>query len=171
MCGWDPHEHSRGEVAGSLRGMADKSTQSIVINAGPKAIMDVIADFAAYPQWTGAVKEAEVIVAGVGDRAERVRFSLDAGLVKDEYVLEYVWSVDGLTVAWELVEGQIQKAQHGSYVLQPVGQATNVTYSLTVDLAIPMIGVIKRKAEKIIMDTALKELKRRVEAQPGRRDC
>jgi hypothetical protein len=39
-----------------------------------------------------------------------------------------------------------------------------VTYSLTVDLAIPMIGMIKRKAEKIIMDTALKELKRRVEA-------
>jgi hypothetical protein len=35
---------------------------------------------------------------------------------------------------------------------------------LTVDLAIPMIGMIKRKAEKVIMDTALKELKRRVEA-------
>jgi hypothetical protein len=79
-------------------------------------------------------------------------------------VLDYVWSLDGLTVAWELVEGQLQKAQHGSYVLQPVGAATNVTYSLTVDLAIPMIGMIKRKAEKVIMDTALKELKRRVEA-------
>ncbi|MGH3803332.1 MAG: cyclase, partial [Pseudonocardiaceae bacterium] len=32
------------------------------------------------------------------------------------------------------------------------------------DLAIPMIGMIKRKAERVIMDTALKELKRRVEA-------
>lgn len=37
------------------------------------------------------------------------------------------------------------------------------TYSLTVDIAIPMINTIKRKAEKIIMDTALEELKRRVE--------
>jgi hypothetical protein len=26
---------------------------------------------------------------------------LDAGLIKDEYVLDYVWSADGLTVAWE----------------------------------------------------------------------
>jgi hypothetical protein len=143
-----------GDVPGNLRRMSDHSTQSIVINADPQEIMDVIADFPAYPQWALAVKKA----------AERVRFSLDAGLVKDEYVLDYVWSFDGLTVAWELVEGQLQKAQHGSYVLQPVGAATNVTYSLTVDLAIPMIGMIKRKAEKVIMDTALKELKRRVEA-------
>ncbi|MGH3510985.1 MAG: SRPBCC family protein [Pseudonocardiaceae bacterium] len=144
--------------------MPDHSTQSIVINAVPQAIMDVIADFSAYPQWALAVKTAEVVILGADDRAERVRFSLDAGLVRDEYVLDYVWSLDGLTVAWELVEGQLQKAQHGSYVLQPVGAATNVTYSLTVDLAIPMLGMIKRKAERVIMDTALKELKRRVEA-------
>ena len=86
--------------------------------------MGVIADFSAYPQWALAVKKAEVVIPGADDRAERVRFSLDAGLVKDEYVLDYVWSLDGLTVAWELVEGQLQKAQHGSYVLQPVGTTT-----------------------------------------------
>ncbi|MGH3926510.1 MAG: cyclase, partial [Pseudonocardiaceae bacterium] len=84
--------------------------------------------------------------------------------VKDEYVLDYSWSADGLMVSWELVKGQMQKAQHGSYVLEPAGGATKVTYSLTVDLAIPMIAMIKRKAERVIMDTALKELKRRVEA-------
>lgn len=152
------------DLPGSLRGMPDQATQSIVINADPQAIMDVIGDFSAYPQWALAVKKAEVVVPGADDRAERVRFSLDAGLVKDEYMLDYVWSLDGLTVAWELVEGQLQKAQHGSYVLEPVGAATNVTYSLTVELAIPMIGMIKQKAEKVIMNTALKELKRRVEA-------
>jgi hypothetical protein len=151
------------EVPGSLPGMADQSTQSIMINADPEAIMGVIADFANYPQWALAVKKAEVIVPGVGDRAERVRFSLDAGIVKDEYVLDYTWSADGLMVSWELVKGQMQKAQHGSYVLEPGSGATKVTYSLTVELAIPMIGMIKRKAERVIVDTALKELKRRVE--------
>jgi hypothetical protein len=29
---------------------------------------------------------------------------------------------------------------------------------------IPMIGMLKRKAEKVIVDTALKELQRRVES-------
>lgn len=143
--------------------MADQSTQSIVINAAPEAIMDVIADFDAYPQWALAVKKADVITPGSDGRAERVRFLLDAGVVKDEYELAYVWSSDGLAVSWELVKGHLQKAQHGSYVLEPEGGSTKVTYSLTVDLAIPMIRLIKRQAERVILDTALKGLKRYVE--------
>lgn len=48
-------------------------------------------------------------------------------------------------------------------MLEPVDAATTVTYSLTVELTIPMPGMIKRAAERVILDTALKELKRRVE--------
>ncbi len=143
--------------------MAEQSTQSIVIDAEPDAIMAVIADFPAYPEWAAAVKDIEVLDPGSGDRAEQVRFVLDAGVVKDEYVLSYTWAADDLSVRWELIKGQMQKAQHGVYVLEPVNGSTLVTYSLTVELAIPMIGMFKRKAEKVIMDTALKELKRRVE--------
>jgi hypothetical protein len=60
----------------------------------------------------------------------------------------------------------MQKAQRGSYVLLPTGASTSVTYSLSVELAIPMIGMLRRKAEKIIIDQALRELKKRVE-RPG----
>jgi hypothetical protein len=40
---------------------------------------------------------------------------------------------------------------------------TEVTYHLALDVKIPLLGMIKRKAEKVIIDTALKELKKRVE--------
>ncbi len=142
--------------------MADQSTQSIVIDAPPAAIMAVIADFTAYPQWAGSVKAAEVLSTGADGRAEQVRFVLDAGVVKDDYVLAYEWSGDD-KVEWRLVRGQMQKSQQGSYVLAARGAGTEVTYQLAVDLAIPMLGMFKRKAEKVIMDTALKELKKRVE--------
>jgi len=39
-----------------------------------------------------------------------------------------------------------------------------VTYTLTVDINMPMIGMFKRKAEKTIIDSALKGLRKRVEA-------
>ncbi|MBB5156222.1 SRPBCC family protein [Saccharopolyspora phatthalungensis] len=144
--------------------MVDQSTQSIVIEAPAAQIMAVIADFAAYPEWAEAVKETEVLSRTSRGDAERVRFVLDAGVVKDTYVNVYDWAPDGLSVSWNLVEGQVQKAQRGSYRLDPLADdRTEVTYSLAVDLAIPMIGLFKRKAEKMIMDTALKELKRRVE--------
>ncbi|MDR7303097.1 SRPBCC family protein [Haloactinomyces albus] len=145
--------------------MVEKSTQSIVIEASAPEIMSVISDFAAYPEWAEAVKETQVLSTTSAGKAEKVRFVLDAGVVKDTYVLVYDWSDDGLSVSWTLSEGQVQKAQQGSYTLRPESdQRTEVTYDLAVDLAIPMIGMFKRKAEKMIMDTALKELKRRVES-------
>jgi hypothetical protein len=143
--------------------MADQSTQSITIDAPPAAIMAVIADFPAYPEWTGSLKTAEVLEMGPGGRAKRVHFTLDAGVVKDQYDLEYIWTGDE-RVEWNLVKGQMQKMQHGTYALRDLGGSTDVTYSLTIDLAMPMLGMLKRKAERVIMDTALKELKKRVES-------
>jgi hypothetical protein len=143
--------------------MADQSTQSIVIAAPPAAIMAVIGDFPAYPQWAGSVKSTEVLSSGPDGRPAQVKFMLDAGPIKDEYVLDYAWSGDE-RVDWTLVRANMQKSQQGSYVLVPRGETTEVTYHLAVDLLIPMLGMLKRKAEKVIMDTALKELKKRVES-------
>jgi uncharacterized membrane protein len=142
--------------------MADQSTQSIVVDAPAADVMAVIADFPAYPQWVSAAKRVEVLEDGPDGRARRVRFSLDAGAIKDEYVLDYTWD-DDRRVSWTLVQGQMQKRQDGSYTLAELGGRTEVTYSITIDLAIPMLGMVKRKAEKVILDTALKELKKRVE--------
>ena len=38
------------------------------------------------------------------------------------------------------------------------------TYRLALDVSIPLIGMLKRKGEKILIDTALKGLKKRVES-------
>lgn len=147
--------------------MADESTQSIVVHAPPDKIMAVIADFPTYPEWANAVKQTEVLQVGANGLAEQVRFTLDAGPFKDVYTLSYDWARDGLAVRWSLVKGQMQRAQDGEYLLTAEGELTRVTYTLSVQLVVPMIGLFRRKAEKVIMDTALKELKRRVEG-PGR---
>jgi uncharacterized membrane protein len=142
--------------------MADQSTQSITVEAPAADVMAVIADFPSYPQWVAAAKQVEVVETGDDGRARRVHFVLDAGAVKDDYVLDYTWDGDE-QVSWTLVQGQMQKRQDGSYTLVEKDGRTEVTYSITIDLSIPMLGMIKRKAEKVILDTALKELKKRVE--------
>ena len=125
----------------------------------------MITDFAAYPEWVGAVKEVEILEEFEDGYASQVRFVLDAGIVKDDYVLQYGYAEDLSRIEWDLVRGQTQKSQHGSYDLTAnSGGTTTVTYTLAVELTIPMLGMFKRKAEKVIMDTALKELKRRVES-------
>jgi hypothetical protein len=47
--------------------------------------------------------------------------------------------------------------------LKANGAKTTVTYTLTVDLNMPMIGMFKRKAEKTIIGGALDGLKKKVE--------
>jgi len=144
--------------------MAERTESSITVQAAPADVMAVIADFEAYPEWTGAVKKVEVRSSGAKGRAQQVWFDLDAGAIKDQYTLAYTWKGDK-EVRWNLVEAdQIVKAMDGAYVLEDNGDSTTtVTYRLAVDVKIPMLGMIKRKAEKVIIDTALKELKKRVE--------
>jgi len=142
--------------------MADQSTQSITIDAPAVDVMAVIADFPSYPEWVGAAQKVEVVEPGDGGRPRRVRFVLDAGAIKDDYVLDYSWDGDR-AVSWTLVESQLMKRQDGSYTLQDGDGGTEVVYAITIDTKMPLLGMMKRKAEKVILDTALKELKKRVE--------
>ena len=148
--------------------MAEHTRSSITIEAAPAEVMGVISDFARYPEWTGEVKEAEVLSTDDIGRAEQVRLLLDAGAIKDEHTLAYDWVGDN-EVRWSLVRSQMLRSLDGSYRLAPLdgGKRTEVTYQLTVDVKIPMLGMIKRKAEKVIIDRALDGLKKRVEALRG----
>ncbi len=145
--------------------MAEKTTSSVLIAADPGAIMTVISDFESYPEWAQGVKSADVVSAGdITGRPVEVHFELDASPIKDSYTLAYEWH-DEESVNWTLVEGKMLKAMDGSYELaKRGGGATEVTYRLAVDIAIPMIGMLRRKAEKVVIDTALKGLKKRVES-------
>jgi uncharacterized membrane protein len=146
--------------------MADTSTQSIVIAAPPDQVAAVICDFPRYPEWVGAAKTVEVLEEYEDGYASQVRFVLDAGVVADEYTLAYEYADDISRIEWHLVEpSKMQKQQDGSYDITDNGDGTStVTYTLSVELAIGMLGMFKRKAEKIIMDTALTEPKKRVES-------
>lgn len=147
--------------------MADKTSSTMTIDAPRQVIMAVIADFAAYPQWATGVRSAEPLALGPDGRAERVRFTIDAGIIRDSYVLSYVWDGDE-AVSWQLAERGVSVSEMtGAYRLEEADTATKVTYELTVGLSIPMIGMLKRRAEKTIIDAALKGLRARVRQAVG----
>ncbi|MCU1671954.1 MAG: Polyketide cyclase / dehydrase family protein [Frankiales bacterium] len=143
--------------------MPDQASSTITINAPAEKVLGVIADIPSYPEWTGQIKSAQVVETGADGKPQQATFVMDAGVLKDEYTLQYDWRADG--VDWQLVgKSTVQKSQVGSYTLVDKGGSTEVTYKLAVDIAMPMLGMFKRKAEKMIMDSALKELKKRVES-------
>jgi ribosome-associated toxin RatA of RatAB toxin-antitoxin module len=142
--------------------MTDRASSTIVVAAPAADVLAVIADFEAYPEWIDSFREAEVLERDDQGRAVRARFVLEAGSVlRDEYTLAYTWREDG--VSWQLEQATLMKDQHGSYDVRPVEEGTEVTYELAVDLGVPMLGVLRRKIERRVIETALRDLKKRVE--------
>jgi ribosome-associated toxin RatA of RatAB toxin-antitoxin module len=143
--------------------VADRTAQTIHIDADPETVMGVIADINSYPEWVSEYTEAEVLEADLDGYPMVARLVLEAAVLSDTMVLEYDWPADRRSVRWSLVSSGLLKSLDGAYRLTPADGGTDVTYELSVDLTIPMIGLLKRKAERRLTDTALKDLKKRVE--------
>ena len=144
--------------------MADHGSGSIDIAASPADIMRVIADFDHYQDWAGPVRRCQVLETDAAGMPGQVHFSVHFMGIGDEYVNAYTWYGDE-RVTWTLVEGNSLKSQEGSYLLTPKGTATLVEYDLTVELKVPLPGLIRRRAQSAIIDSALKDLKKAVEGK------
>ena len=143
--------------------MADVVRDSIVISADPDSIMDVIADYEAYPDWQDEIKEAEILETDDDGWGTSVRFKVDATIAVVNYVLAYTYT--DTSVSWTMVEGDKVKRNEGSYQLTDQGDATTlVEYDLEVEPGIKVPSMLRKQASKRIVRTALEGLKRRVEA-------
>lgn len=143
--------------------MADQATETIEIAAPAERIVDVLGDFDAYPTWARDLKGVTVESRDADGRGHEVTFRAAAMGRSTSYTLRYEYSEDPTTIGWELVRGDIMRRLDGSYVLEPAGDHTRVTYHLAVDLIVPLPGFVKRRAESKIIHTALRELRARVE--------
>ncbi len=57
--------------------MADKTAQTIYIDADPSTVMDVIADIGSYPDWVAEYQETEVLEADDAGYPKVARLVLD----------------------------------------------------------------------------------------------
>lgn len=145
--------------------MSERTEGSIRIAAVPAEVMAVVTDLAAYPEWAAGVREAEVLQRDARGRPTRARFHIATPPIEARYTLAYRYAARARGVSWTTVEasGAVRDVR-GEYVLEPADGGTTVTYRLTMEPAISLPGILRRRAERRIVDTALGGLRRRVEA-------
>ena len=124
----------------------------------------VVLDFERYPDWARDVKQVTILerdAEGRGDegrvprRGARQELPVHAGV-------RLLGPADGVLVGARR-GGRAAPARRFVPVRAGRTTPTRVHYELAVDIAIPLPGLIKRRAAGMIMGTALKELKKAVE--------
>ncbi|MDQ4095979.1 MAG: SRPBCC family protein [Actinomycetota bacterium] len=143
--------------------MAERVKDSIDIKASADDIIEVATDFEAYPDWNPNIKKVEIREQDDDGWPTQVWYEVDAKIKTIRYTLAYDYSNVPESFSWDLVEGDV-KALSGSYTFDEFDDVTDVTYELSVDPGFPIPGFMKRQAEKQIMSSALKDLKKRVES-------
>jgi hypothetical protein len=145
--------------------MSEYAEGSVVIEASSADVMDVIADFEAYPEWA-EVEEVDVLSRSEWGRGTEVAFKVDVPVLgRAEYTLSYVYAPGDAGVSWTTREarGAVRDIR-GEYLLNEVAEdSTRVTYRLAVDLGVLVPGFIRTQGSTRVIENALERLKRRVE--------
>ena len=143
--------------------MIDQATETEHVAANTVRCFDIAVDFERYPEWARDVKEANVLERDATGRAVKVEYRASALGRSTHYTWAYDYSQAPERISWSLVDGDIMRVIDGAYTFVPEGNGTDITYSLKIELIVPLPGFVKRRAEVRILHT-LKELKIRAES-------
>ena len=142
----------------------EQAVDSVVIAASPDSVAEAAIDVESYPVWARSVKAVRVDERDESGRPVVAGFASAALGFRIHYTLRYDYSKLPDSYSWDLVEGDLRFID-GAYDFETKdgGAHTQVTYRLRVEFGFPLPGFVIRRAEKIVMGIALRELKAYVE--------
>jgi len=145
--------------------VAELATERMVVTATPDQCFAVVSDLERYPEWAADIKQVTIDSRDGEGRPTTVTFRAGAFGRSTSYTLAYDYADAPRTLAWKQTAGDLTAKLDGSYTFEKAGEgSTQVTYTLEVELRVPLPGFIKRRAQSRIMHTALEELRARVES-------
>ena len=141
--------------------MTEGTFSTLEIDASPESLYDAAADISSYPEWANGVKEVEVLESDEDGKVDRARMVVEGFVKEIEYVLKYTHDRPNI-LSWVVEESDDLKMLEGSYQFTPKEGATEVVYSLSVEPNFTIPGFLRRQAEKQIVASALRGLRKRV---------
>lgn len=140
------------------------TVQRVEVSAEPQHVYEVALDLESYPQWAGGVRTVAVTDEDEHGRPERADFVVDAMIKEVAYTLVYDYDYDN-GFAWSAIPNDDIRSLEGRYEFNPLDdECTEVVYALKVDPAFTVPGFLRKQAEKQIVGTALRGLKKQAEA-------
>lgn len=142
--------------------MSKSTLQAIEIDAPPAKCFDVAADLEAYPEWAGGVRRVSVHEKDAQGRPVRATLVVDAMIRQVEVTFRYTYDPPH-AMRWTAEPGRDVLELDGSYEFRELGEGTTAVYMLRVVPGFDIPGYLLSQAEKQIVGTALRALRKRAE--------
>jgi uncharacterized membrane protein len=142
----------------------DGTVQRIEVAAPQQFVYETALDLETYPEWAGGVTSVTVIEEDEYGRPTVADFTIDAMIKEISYTLDYDHSHEN-GFSWAARPNDDLNLLEGSYTFTAIDEgSTEVVYALRVEPNFTVPGFLRRQAEKQIVGTALRGLKKRAEA-------
>jgi hypothetical protein len=136
---------------------------SVEIRAPIETCFEAITDYETFPTWQSAVVDTEVLDHDGKGRGSKVRLFIDAKVRRVDYTLAYRYDEPKL-IEWDFVEGNGIDGADGHYAFEELGDGrTRATYKLGLGLALPLPGMVARRAHSSTLKRSVEDLKREAE--------
>ncbi|WP_420613483.1 SRPBCC family protein [Candidatus Spongiisocius sp.] len=142
--------------------MSESTVQTIEIDAPPARCFEVAADLEAYPEWAGGVRRVSVHEKDAQGRPVRATLVVDAMIRQVEVTFRYTFDPPR-AIRWTAEPGRDILELDGSYEFRELGEGTTAVYMLRVVPGFDIPGFLRSQAEKQIVGTALRALRKRAE--------
>jgi ribosome-associated toxin RatA of RatAB toxin-antitoxin module len=139
--------------------MSESTSATVIVEAPLSEVAAALSNIAGYPEWLSSIKKVTVDESDEAGRVTKATVSIDAGVMKDRATLVYDWSAAPAEISFSLDEADLMTTMDGKYSLKSLdSDSTQVTYTLGVELSLPVPRMMIAKTEKSTIDQALKEL-------------
>ncbi|GAA0603545.1 SRPBCC family protein [Sporichthya brevicatena] len=129
--------------------MSQPVSRTATVDASPSAILKVLTDVKAYPQWQKEVDEVELLATDEQGRPQTVRVNVTAMGMKANYTLDYRYPAENV-FEWKLVDGDMITANDATYTLTDNGDGST-------NLNVEMLLGVKWKLPEFMIDQMIQK--------------
>lgn len=140
------------------------ATRSIVINAPPERVFDVVSDYERYPEFLSEVKS----IRTSGRQGNQVNIHYEVDVMKRIRYTLRMTEDRPRGLQWTFVEGEVMKDNTGGWVLEPLPDGmTKATYTVDVALGLLVPRPLVTAMVESSLPKMLQSFKKRIESTPA----
>ena len=141
-------------------------SQTIEVGADASAILGIVSDFEAYPQWNDEVKAVYILARYNDGRPSQLRVDTEIAGNAGTYI-QAVYYPSPMQIQTVMQQGELFSKQEQLFSVVEMGASSLLTVDLDVETTFPMPNVMMKKLVNDALDHLANNLKGRAEHLTG----